>query len=119
MLKQSTNRNRPGGSSGARNSGRSGPHNNDRNGAKGGMHRVQQNRNRTKTDPFDATGMKIDYKNPRVLLRFTSERGKIFARRLTGVTAKNQRKLSNAIKRARYLALLPFVAKNFNFKQDN
>ena len=53
-----------------------------------------------------------DYKDVDTLRRFVNERGKIVPRRLSGVTAPNQRKLSTAIKRARFLALLPFVAEN-------
>jgi small subunit ribosomal protein S18 len=52
----------------------------------------------------------IDYKNVALLKRFTSERGKILPRRTTGTSAKYQRELANAIKRAREIALLPFVA---------
>jgi small subunit ribosomal protein S18 len=52
----------------------------------------------------------IDYKNVALLRRFVSERGKILPRRTTGTSAKYQRQLSNAIKRAREVALLPFVA---------
>jgi small subunit ribosomal protein S18 len=52
----------------------------------------------------------IDYKNVALLRRFTSERGKILPRRTTGTSAKYQRQLANAIKRAREVALLPFVA---------
>lgn len=51
----------------------------------------------------------IDYKNVALLSRFTSERGKILPRRVTGVCAKDQRKLTLAIKRARVVALMPFV----------
>lgn len=51
----------------------------------------------------------VDYKNPKLLLRFLSERGRILPRRITYVSAKKQRELKNAIKRARMLALLPFV----------
>ncbi|GAB4311036.1 MAG: hypothetical protein Kow0059_00850 [Candidatus Sumerlaeia bacterium] len=50
----------------------------------------------------------IDYKDPRFLRRFITERGKILPRRITGVCAFHQRKLSVAIKRARLLAMLPF-----------
>ena len=49
----------------------------------------------------------IDYKNVTLLQRFVSDRGKIVPRRRTGVCAKHQRSLSQAIKRARYLAMLP------------
>jgi small subunit ribosomal protein S18 len=52
---------------------------------------------------------KIDYKAPEQLRRFVSERGKIRPRRQTGTCARHQRHLSLAIKRARHLALLPFV----------
>ena len=52
----------------------------------------------------------IDYKNTELLLRFVNEQGKILPRRITGVTAKQQRQLSAAIKRARHLALIPFVS---------
>ena len=51
----------------------------------------------------------IDYKDVRLLQRFTSERGKIMPSRITAVSAKKQRKLAQAIKRARTLALMPFV----------
>lgn len=61
--------------------------------------------------PFVAAGVKqIDYKDIETLRRFISERGKILPRRITGVSATNQLKLVAAIKRARYMALLPFVA---------
>ena len=52
---------------------------------------------------------KIDYKNVKLLQRFTSERGKIVPSRITAVSAKKQRELATAIKRARNLALLPFL----------
>ena len=52
---------------------------------------------------------KIDYKAPEQLRRFVSERGKIRPRRQTGTCARHQRHLTVAIKRARHLALLPFV----------
>jgi len=51
-----------------------------------------------------------DYKKTEILSRFISERGKIVSRSRTGICAKHQRKLAREIKRARYLALLPFVA---------
>lgn len=61
--------------------------------------------------PFTALGMKdIDYKDTNTLLKFITEKGKILPRRITGVSAYHQRKLALAIKRARYMALLPFVA---------
>ena len=52
----------------------------------------------------------IDYKNVSLLRRFVSERGKILPRRTTGTSARYQRTLAQAIKRAREVALLPFVA---------
>ena len=52
----------------------------------------------------------IDYKDSVKLRRFLSERGKILPRRTTGTSAKHQRQLTTAIKRARHVALLPFVA---------
>jgi len=52
-----------------------------------------------------------DYKKPEVLNRFISDRGKIISRGRTGICAKHQRLLAREIKRARYLALLPFVAR--------
>ena len=55
----------------------------------------------------------IDYKDERLLRRFTTERGKIIPRRVTGVSAKNQRRISRAIKRARTMAILPFVEDAF------
>lgn len=51
----------------------------------------------------------IDYKNPELLIKFVSEGGRILPSRITNVCAKKQRKLNNAIKIARILALLPFV----------
>ena len=52
----------------------------------------------------------IDYKDVTRLRRFTSERGKILPRRMTGTCAKHQRQLSTAIKRARVIALMPYVS---------
>ena len=54
--------------------------------------------------------LKIDYKDADTLRRFITERGKILPRRITGTCAKHQRSLALAIKRARTIALLPFVA---------
>ena len=67
---------------------------------------------RRKTCPFSGTGApKIDYKDVKLLQRFISERGKIVPSRITAVSAKKQRELAKAIKRARFLALLPYVVK--------
>lgn len=63
--------------------------------------------------PFQQAGMKdVDYKDLETLKLFATERGKILPRRITGVSACFQRKLTKAIKRARQVALLPFVAKD-------
>ena len=60
---------------------------------------------------FKKSGIKyIDYKDPHFLLRFVNEQGKILPRRLTGTSLKYQRKVAVAIKRARHLALMPYVA---------
>ena len=59
---------------------------------------------------FKKMGIKhIDYKNPDFLLKFVNEQGKILPRRVTGTSLKYQRKVAKAIKRARHLALLPYV----------
>jgi small subunit ribosomal protein S18 len=65
---------------------------------------------RRKSCPFSGPNApKIDYKDVRLLSRFLSERGKIVPSRITAVSAKKQRELALAIKRARFLALLPYV----------
>ena len=65
---------------------------------------------RHKTCPFSGPNApKIDYKDVKLLQRFISERGKIVPSRITAVSAKKQRELAQAIKRARFLGLLPYV----------
>jgi small subunit ribosomal protein S18 len=65
---------------------------------------------RRKSCPFSGPNApKIDYKDVRLLQRFISERGKIVPSRITAVSTKRQRELSRAIKRARYLGLLPYM----------
>lgn len=60
--------------------------------------------------PLSAKGApEVDYKNIRLLSKFVSERGKIMPSRITSVSLKKQRELSQAVKRARFLALLPYV----------
>ena len=59
-------------------------------------------------------GDPIDYKDVDLLKKFITERGKILPRRLTGLTAKQQRELTQAVKRARLLALLPFADPHLN-----
>ena len=67
---------------------------------------------RRKSDPFEGKDAPaIDYKDTRTLQRYVSERGKIVPSRIPAVGAKNQRKLAAAIKRARFLALLPYAVK--------
>tara|TARA_B100001057_G_scaffold102471_1_gene99716 strand:+ start:4367 stop:4663 length:297 start_codon:yes stop_codon:yes gene_type:complete len=59
---------------------------------------------------FKRTGIKyVDYKDSNFLMKFVNEQGKILPRRLTGTSLKYQRKVSVAIKRARHLAILPYV----------
>lgn len=65
---------------------------------------------KNKSCPFSSEGApKIDYKDIRLLSRYISEQGKIMPTRITFVSAKKQRELAKAIKRARFLALLPYV----------
>ena len=65
---------------------------------------------RKKVCRFCSQKMRIDYKDADTLRRYTTERGKILPRRITGTCAKHQRRLALEIKRARALALLPYVA---------
>ena len=59
---------------------------------------------------FKKSGIKyVDYKNPEFLKKFLNEQGKILPRRITGTSLKFQRKVAKAVKRARHLALLPYV----------
>jgi small subunit ribosomal protein S18 len=65
---------------------------------------------RRKSCPFSGTDAPvIDYKDVRLLQRYVSERGKIVPSRITAVSAKKQREMARAIKRARFLALLPYA----------
>ena len=67
---------------------------------------------RRKSCPFSGPNApKIDHKDVKLLQRFVSERGKIVPSRITAVSTKKQRELAQAIKRARYLALLPYIVK--------
>ena len=71
---------------------------------------------RKKTCPFSGEGaMAIDWKDTRTLSKFISERGKIVPSRITAVSQKKQRELARAIKRARYMGLLPYL----NNENDN
>ena len=65
-----------------------------------------------KQDYFSSNNIKhIDYKDIEILKKFLNPNGKIVSHKRTGVTSKNQRALALAVKRARFLGLLPFVAK--------
>jgi small subunit ribosomal protein S18 len=67
-------------------------------------------RRRSKTCPVCESGVRVlDYKDERAISRFTTERGKILPARLSGMCARHQRMLATAVKRARYLALVPYV----------
>lgn len=90
--------NAPRGGARGRSGGRS-----DRGPRRGGFRRKRVCKFRTEKIDY------IDYKDARLLAQFVPERGKIQPRRLTGTSAKYQRKLQVAIKRARFLALLPYA----------
>ncbi|WDP88887.1 MAG: 30S ribosomal protein S18 [Desulfobacter sp.] len=78
-------------------------------GQRGGKNRFYQRR---KICRFCVdSNMEIDYKNPKSLRQFITERGKIIPRRITGTCAKHQRQLALAIKQSRQIALLPFVGR--------
>lgn len=71
---------------------------------------INQERKRKKFCWFKKNNIRyIDYKDPDFLLKFVNDQGKITPRRITGTSLKYQRKLSTAIKRARQLALMPYV----------
>ena len=72
---------------------------------------MRARRRRRKTCPFCADKtLVIDYKDPKLLRRFITERGKIVPRRVSGVCARHQRSLALAIKRGRHIAFLPYLA---------
>ena len=67
--------------------------------------------NRKKYCRFKKNGIKyVDYKDPNFLLKFVNEQGRVLPRRLTGTSLKFQRKVTQAIAKARHLALMPYVA---------
>lgn len=67
-------------------------------------------RRRQKTCPLCEAGIRvINYKDERTLGRLTTDQGKMLPRRMTGMCARHQRQVGTAIKRARYLALLPYI----------
>jgi small subunit ribosomal protein S18 len=68
---------------------------------------------KTRECKFTKAGVEyIDYKDTETLLKFMNDQGKILPRRVTGTSAKYQRQLSRAIKRARFLGMIPYVAEN-------
>jgi small subunit ribosomal protein S18 len=106
--------NRDGGREGGRGGDRDGGRGGDREGGRGGREDGARRPffRRKKTCPFSGDNApKIDYKDVKLLQRFISERGKIVPSRITAVSAKKQRELAQAIKRSRFLGLLPYVLK--------
>lgn len=81
---------------------------NDRDRSDSGMRR-KPSRRRKKVCVFCGKDSSIDYKDVNKLKRYVSERGKILPRRITGNCAKHQRALTIAVKRARHIALMPYV----------
>src|SRR5436305_15293125 len=83
-------------------------------GGRGGYNQQQQNSRdplKKKADPLKVRDITyLDYRDIRILERFLNDRGKLLPNRITGVSAKAQRNLEMAVKHARHLALLPFVA---------
>ncbi|KOF01752.1 SSU ribosomal protein S18P [Roseivirga ehrenbergii] len=71
---------------------------------------VNRDQQKKKYCRFKKSGIKyVDYKNPDFLLKFVNEQGKLLPRRLTGTSLKYQKKVAQAVKRARHIALLPYV----------
>jgi small subunit ribosomal protein S18 len=70
----------------------------------------REGRMRRRFNAGDTKELVIDYKNPQMLKNFLTDRGKIVPARISGLTARQQRQLTQAIKRARMLALLPFTS---------
>ena len=86
------------------------PYQRNSEGREGGFRRRNNNfRRRKKVCVFCGKDSEISYKDVNKLKRYISERGKILPRRITGNCAKHQRALTLAIKRARHLAILPYV----------
>jgi small subunit ribosomal protein S18 len=72
--------------------------------------RRNPNAGKRRPDPFHGKDViYLDYKDSKILERFTNDQGKILPRRITGLSAKNQRRVVEAIKRARFMAFLPYV----------
>lgn len=75
------------------------------------MIRPTQNYRRKRNRYFEEEGKEVDYKDVSTLKKFTTDTGKIIGRRKTGLSAKYQRQVAEAIKRARYMALMPYAVK--------
>ena len=76
------------------------------------INNIQQMGTKRRTCPFEMKDApKIDYKNYKLLSRYITEKGKIMPSRITNVSSQNQKKLSKAIKRARFLSLLSYASK--------
>src|SRR6266516_657002 len=102
----------PGGGFGAPRGGERGGDRGDRGGDRGAAVARRPFFRRRKSCPFSGPNApKIDYKDVRLLQRFVSERGKIVPSRITAVSTRRQRELARAIKRARFLGLLPYMVK--------
>ena len=102
----------PGGGFGAPRGGERGGDRGDRGGDRGAAVARRPFFRRRKSCPFSGPNApKIDYKDVRLLQRFVSERGKIVPSRITAVSTQRQRELARAIKRARFLGLLPYLVK--------
>ncbi len=75
---------------------------------------INKDQQKKKYCRFKKNGIKyIDYKDANFLTKFVNEQGKILPRRLTGTSIKFQKKVANAVKRARHLAILPYVTDSF------
>ena len=78
------------------------------------MQTQKQQQRKKKVDPLKIRGIKyVDYKDVKLLSRYVNEQGKILPSRITGLSSKMQRELTLAIKRARHLALMPFISEDF------
>ena len=100
------------GPGGARGGDRGGDRGADRGGDRAAAGARRPFFRRRKSCPFSGPNApKIDYKDVRLLQRFVSERGKIVPSRITAVSTQKQRELARAIKRARFLGLLPYLVK--------
>ena len=78
------------------------------------MQTQKQQLRKKKVDPLKIRGIKyVDYKDVKLLSRYVNEQGKILPSRITGLSSKMQRELTLAIKRARHLALMPFISEDF------